>query len=160
MKALRVSFGFLFLLFAIAVTVYSVYFIWIAIIGIGWSGREMSLLEFLWFVKAPILISLFSFISAFGLLREKRWGSLFGLGLCISAMFLCAEFIITEIDSGNIDSTLELFGSSLHLFISFCFTVGILKLINAAYKKLKLKQYITLGLVVSSVLLSYYTLFS
>lgn len=159
MKIIRILFGTMFLFLTVVIAIYSTYFVWLAAIGIGWSGRDMGLMEFVWMVKAPILMSLFSFIACVGLFLNKRWGSLFGLALGIVAMFMCSEFIIIGIGDGSIKIISDLLDGLLYLFISFGITVGLLKLIYNAYEKFKPLQYLTVSVVVSSVLLSYYTLF-
>lgn len=158
MKILRIVYGIIFLILSGVVIYYSVYFIWLYAMGVGWSGKEISNAEFLWEIKAPILISVFSVLSCVGLFFNKKWGSLFGLALCFSALFFYCEATVSGIGSGFIDTTAGLSGYVASILLIFVAMVGVLKLLNA-YGKLNFTHYATIGFVASSVLISYYTMF-
>ncbi|WP_461305021.1 hypothetical protein [Aureisphaera sp.] len=158
MYLIRVVFGLVFLAWSIVAAVYTFSFAWIAAIGIGWSGKNMGVLEFVWLLKAPLLITLLSITTSMGLFFNKRWGSLLGLALSIVAMFLCSETMLTGIGDGSIAYSSELLTIFPWLFLSFVVTVVFLKLVNS-YQKIGASQMVILGSVISSVLLSYYTMF-
>lgn len=146
-KIVRAILIILFSLIGICALIVSFYWIRLLIYGIGWSGGEISYLELIWKCRGFILITAFSFITSYGLIKKLKTGIIFGYPIPIGFLiYLFYEFATNGFNNGD-----QILFKDIIWAIS---VVGIASLMIYGLTKVKktLPMYKTIDYVASGVL--------
>lgn len=154
-KIIKSSLIVLFILIGISALIGSIYLIWITAFGIGWGGGETTILELVWVWKGFILISIYSFIASFGLIKNKKIGIILGYALAIG--FLLFTLVDMTTFSNGISSMklTDILYGILFLGLPVLIIVGLTK-IKKSLIEFKVSEYIASGILTILLFASFY----
>ena len=158
-RTLRISIIVIFILITIGAFLSSIYWIWLTAFGVGWSGKETTLIEIIWMWKGMILISIYSLISSVGLAKKKKFGIIFGYAIAIGILtYFLIDFRAYGWNSETPISVSDFFWSILFLGIPIIILFGLTK-IKKSLTEFKTSDYIKSGILTIILFLSFYFMF-
>ncbi len=145
----------LFILIGIGALIGAIYLIWITAFGIGWSGGKTTILELIWKWKGFVLISIYSFIASFGLIKNKKIGIILGYAIAIG--FLIFTLLDMTTFSNGISSIkfVDILWGILFLGLPISIIIGLTK-IKKSLTEFKTLEYVTSGVLTFLLFASFY----
>ena len=157
-RTIRISLIVIFTLFAIGTFLYCISLISITVFGVGWSGKDTTLIEIIWLWKGVVLLSFYSLVSSVGLVKKKKIGIIFGYTVPIGLLtffFTYGRYGWKRETPYELNDILWLF---VYLGIPVLIILGLTKIKNS-FVEFKKTDYITSGFLTILLLLSFYSMF-
>ena len=94
-----------FLLLSISSFCLTVFLWFLMVLAAGWGGGSISADELIWFNRLPILTSIFAFFAFIGLLKNKKFGWIFGYGLVLGLILFIVVELLRELVKNEFNLT-------------------------------------------------------
>ena len=158
LKTIKIILIILFLLIGIGALLGSIYLIWMTAFAIGWGGGETTILELIWRWNGFILVSIYSFIASFGLVKNKKIGIILGYPVAIG------YFLFTLVDLATFNHGIlsmqftDIMWGILFFGLPILMVIGLTKIKKSKFK-FKLSEYVISGILTILLFASFYFMF-
>ena len=158
LKTVRVILISFFILMTVGGILTSIYAIGLTAFGVGWAGGEKSFFEIIWGWKGLLLLTIYSVIASYGLIKRKKTGIVFGMPIALSILTYSIFDFGISIKYGDSLKFGDLTSGLLFLTLSILILIGLYKIMkHIGY--LSKRQYLIGVILTLFVILSFKFMF-